>query len=145
MTWSYTPVVTDKDQVRLLIGDTEVTDQLLEDEEIDFFLANCPSVNTAASKSARSIASKFSRLADQKTGDISVSFSQQAEAYLKIAEELESQAAISQGVPFSGGISKSVDEVNDLDPDRKRPAFEVGMDDNFTRNIFNSDIEDSIV
>ena len=64
MTWSYDNTVlstSNKDAVRLIIGDTDTADQLLADEEIDYYLTKHGVVLRAASESARAVAAKFAR------------------------------------------------------------------------------------
>ena len=130
MSFSYDPTIpTDKDAVRLLIGDTVSTDVLLQDEEISFFLTREGSVDSAAAESAESIAAKFSRFADQKTGDISVQFSQRAKQYLDLADKIRRGLAIMGGVPFAGGISRSDKKAREEDTDRVAPAFVRDMHD----------------
>ena len=50
MTWTYdaTSIGTDLAKVRLLIGDTETTDQQMTDEEINFFIDNEQTIYKAA-------------------------------------------------------------------------------------------------
>ncbi|MBC7340894.1 MAG: hypothetical protein H5U02_00310 [Clostridia bacterium] len=94
MTWSYSnnPAASDKDKVRFLIGDTDQTDQLLQDEEITYLLTETTNVLLAASRAAKAVAARFSRQADKEVGDLRVSLSQKAEAYRKLADDLEKRA-----------------------------------------------------
>jgi len=93
MTWSYnSSLASDKDKVRLLTGDTDTTDQLLQDEEINYLLTETGNVLLAAGRAARAIAAKFARQADKEVGDLRVSLSQKAEAYRKLADDLEKRA-----------------------------------------------------
>ena len=51
MTWSFSEAslsTSEKDQVRLLIGDTDTSDQLISDEAITFYLSQRSNVNLAA-------------------------------------------------------------------------------------------------
>lgn len=94
MSWSYSgnPTASDKDKIRFLIGDTDQTDQLLQDEEITYLLSETTNVLLAASRAARAIAAKFSRQADKAVGDLRVSLSQKAQAYMALAADLERRA-----------------------------------------------------
>lgn len=92
MTWSYTgnPADSEKDAVRFLIGDTDTTDQLLSDEEINYVITEAgDSRYQAAHDAAYAIASKFSRMAQSKSvGDLSISYADRAQAYFALANEL---------------------------------------------------------
>lgn len=94
MSWTYSgdPATNDKDKVRFLIGDTDQTDQLLQDEEITYLLSETPNVLLVASRAAKAIAAKFSRQADKAVGDLRISLSQKAQAYMALAADLEKRA-----------------------------------------------------
>jgi hypothetical protein len=56
------PVTSDRDRVRLKIGDTDSTDPLLSDDEVDVYTRAWPgNVDLAAADAAEAIAAKFSR------------------------------------------------------------------------------------
>jgi len=100
MTWSYnTSLATDKDKVRFYIGDTDQTDQLLQDEEISFLLTEMSNVLLAAAHAAKAVAAKFSRQADKAAGDLRVSLSQKAQAYMSLAADLEKRATTALTYP----------------------------------------------
>ena len=92
MAWSYSgdPATSSKDAVRFLIFDTDTNDQLLQDAEINWCIAQAgDSVYQAAHDAAYAIASKFSRMATSKTvGDLSLSYADRAKAYFELANEL---------------------------------------------------------
>lgn len=91
MAWSYSgdPSDSDKDAVRFLIQDTDTDDQLLSDEEIAYTLTTAGSLYQAAHDCAYSIASKFARLATSKSvGDLSLSYSDRANAYYTVAQRM---------------------------------------------------------
>lgn len=135
MTFSYSPsLTTNADKVRLLIGDTNGDDILLQNEEINYFLGLNPNPTKAAVLAARAVASKFSRLADTTIETVSVRYSQKAKQYLDLASSLEMQAssAISGGMsgPSATGISNSAIETARDDTDRPTPDIEKGMFNN---------------
>ena len=132
MSFTYDPTLaTDRDKVRLFIGDTDSTQPLLQDQEIVSLLAMFGSVTIAAATACKNIAAKFARYADRNTGDISVKYSQIAETYRKLAVEIrESFSALSAPMPYVGGISRVNKLARELDTDRVHPAFTVDMDDN---------------
>src|SRR4051812_24844476 len=122
MTWSYDPSTLTSNrtnQVRFLVGDTEVTDPLVQNEEIVFALTQRGSIYGAASIVCRTIAAKFSRLADTVDRDLRDALSSKAKAYAMRANEYEVQAkARSGGMPYAGGISIADKVQQDLDLDR---------------------------
>jgi len=125
MTWTYKgePGTIPRDHVRLLIGDTDCEDQLLSDGEILFFLDENGSAKSAAVAAAQAIAAKFSRLADEKVGQVSVTYSQKAEHYRNLADTLKTQLSVTRLAPYAGGISVSDKDLVESDTDRVNPAF----------------------
>jgi len=100
MVWSYnSELTTDKDKVRFYIGDTDQTDQLLQDEEINSLLTKTTNVLLAAVHAAKAIAAKFSRQADKSVGDLRISLSQKAQTYMALAADLEKRALTSSTCP----------------------------------------------
>jgi len=87
------PDVVPRDQVRLLVGDTDARDFLLLDAEIDWLLDRALDDLTQASiQAALAIAAKLSRDVDRSLGDVSRSASQRATAYRDLAAALTEQA-----------------------------------------------------
>lgn len=112
-----------KDQVRLMIGDTDVSDALLQDEEIAFLLTQSASnVNAAAVRACEAVAAKFARLADTQVDDVRVSLSQRAKGYREMAATLRGQIATSVSL-FAGGVSVSAKTSTEEDTDRVPPIF----------------------
>lgn len=131
MAWSYDSAVpTDKDKVRLLIGDTNTADQQLQNEEITYFLSVRADIYLAAADSAKAIGARYARQADTSNLSLSISASQRAEAYAKLAVALEARAgALSAADMFVGGTKISEKITRASDPDEVQPNFEVGQDD----------------
>lgn len=129
MSWSYSgnPSSSTLDEVRFLIGDTDTTDQLIQNEEITYLLTETDgNVYEAAIYAARSIAAKFSREADKKIGDYSISASQRASAFFNLAKQLElsqKKNLVSKVRPYAGGISVTDKQVDEQNTDRTVPAF----------------------
>jgi len=128
MTWSYdSSLATDKDKVRFYIGDTDTNDQLLQDEEISFLLAEVSNVLLAAAHAAKAIAAKFSRQADKAIGDLRISLSQKARTYMTLAADLEKRALTSSAYPtwqepeedarFEIGMMENISVIADEDDD----------------------------
>ena len=96
MAWSYDPnLSTKKDEVRLIIGDTDIDDQLLQDEEIEYFLEQTQnSVTQASIKAVMAIIAKLSRKVDKSVGEAKLSLSQQIEHYRRLLSDLKSNMII---------------------------------------------------
>lgn len=135
MVWTYnqaTLATVQKDQVRLLIGDTLYTDPQMQDEEIFYFLAQRSSTYGAAAECCRTLQARFSRSVDRTAGTNKVMYSQMAKAYSAKAEEFEAKAAATgAGLPYAGGISIADKLQQETDGDRAPPQFQIGMDDDF--------------
>jgi hypothetical protein len=143
MTWTYTgdPNDSARDAIRFLIGDTDSTDQLVTDEEIAWLNTEVSGSATstthlyrASARAANAIGAKFSRLADQQIGDLSVKMSQKATAAYALAASLNELAATDSSVPipYAGGISVSDKKARDEDTDRVMPFFETAQFANTT-------------
>jgi len=128
MTWTYTdPGTSTRDWIRWRVGDTDTSDQLQTDEEIAAAVATYGSKFKAAAAVARAIAAKFSRKADMGMDQFSVRHSQKAQAYLKLAADIEAGVALDAGRVGSIAISVA-DRATEMDnDDRPEPAFTSGM------------------
>lgn len=97
--------------VRLLVGDTDTSDQQVQNEEIIFGLAqNGDNVYYTASWIARSIAAKYARLVDTDLdGQLSEKYSQLQSHYKGLSDTLEYQGkTTSGGLGFAaGGLSRA--------------------------------------
>lgn len=137
MTFSYTadPINNTVDAVRLKIGDTDLDDPQLQDEEISYYLSEASSnVTKAASLASRGLAAKYARLADEVVGEVEVKWSQRSKRYLDLAEQLENELSSltkSTPLPFAGGISKSDIANRRSDSDR--------VDEQFNHQNFDND------
>jgi hypothetical protein len=121
--------------VRLLVGDTDENDQLMQDEEILFALSQANNnVYYAASWVCRVVASKFSRMVDtQLDGALSAKYSDRSKQYQQLAAQIEAQGKKTSGKSlgvFGGGISVADVTVVHEDPDRVKAAFKIGQFDN---------------
>jgi len=98
--WTYggDPSQSDLDMVRWLVGDTDITDQLVRDEEVQAALDRYGSPERAGAKIARAIAANFSRLFDKTAGDVKKAMSQKAENFRKLADELDATLASATAV-----------------------------------------------
>lgn len=142
MSWSYSPsdlnTTTASGRlytVRLLVGDTDTTDQLVQDEEITFALSQTgDNAYSAAVWICRAIAAKFSRMVTTTLdGALSANYSDRAKQYNQMAVQIEAQGKKTSGKSlgiFAGGISVAAMGVVNADTDRVKPAFGVSQFDN---------------
>lgn len=135
MTWTYSgdPSSSPKDELRFLIGDTDMNDQLLQDEELDFILGKYPSTSRAQYAAIMSIASKCARLYRQETGRIKVWADAKYKHYMMLADQLKKDMAQGfSGTPyvFAGGISHTDMLKRNLDPDQVQTDVKTDMHDN---------------
>lgn len=131
MAFTYTsdPENSKRDAVRLLTGDTDSTDALLQDSEVDYFLSlYSDTVYPAAAAACDAISSKYARQADTTNGRLSIRASQRSYAYAQKAKELRRDTLLGAEV-FAGGLTISGKNTLDDDSDAVQPAFSVGMDD----------------
>ena len=128
MTFTYdsSSISTDLAKVRLILGDTDSTDQLLQDEEINYFLSLNDNVYGASVLAATAIQSKFSRLADTSIESVSVKYTQKADQYAKLSQDLKSKAE-EQDLVLPSVLGVSIDAINDAnaDDDRVQPKFKM--------------------
>jgi len=125
MSWSYSgnPSTSANDEVRFLVGDTDTTDQLLQDEEIAWLITNCGTTRFAAVEAANGIAAKYSRMADKAVGDLRLSASQKSKQYFDLAKRLRRRAMVGSVTPYAGGITESDKNINRDNPDTVVPFF----------------------
>lgn len=138
MAWTYSgdPDSSALDGIRFLIGDTDTNDQLLANEEITWMnsqvsgsTTSTDSLYTVAYRCMITIASKFSRLADQAVGDMRVSMSQKARGAREQAKELKVLAQSEGGTPtpYAGGLTISDKELDLDNSDLVKPSFSQGQ------------------
>lgn len=133
MTWTYSnPAASDKDAVRFLVGDTDTSDQLVSNEEIEYTLEEFPDTYLAAASVAESIASKFAREVTHSADGLSYSGDQLSKHYTDMAERLRHLAKRRRRggvVPYAGGISWREREKDDQDGDLIKTSFSSHMHD----------------
>ena len=121
--------------VRLLVGDTDTSDQLVQNEEITFALAQVgDNIYYAGSWVCKVIAAKFSRMVTTTLdGALSANYSDRAKQYQQLSIQIEAQGKKTSGKSlgvFGGGISVVDVEAVRVNPDRVKPAFSVNQFDN---------------
>lgn len=117
-------------QLRLKVGDTNTSDQLLDDAILNYNLSLYgDNVDRAAVKTIRDIIAKLSRDIDRSDLGMSATRSQKIQHYKDLLKEIQSDMLITcEG--FFGGTSKSQQDTIDADDDYKGYAFNFGQDDN---------------
>lgn len=123
MTWNYTPVVSTTDEVRLLVGDTESLDPLMQDEEIAYIISSESSVLYAAARCCEVIAALFGRRVTTTVGSLRIMAEKKYEHYLELGQTLRRRAAIGNCTPLMPAQSISEKITQEDDTDRLPPFF----------------------
>lgn len=123
------------DELRLLIGDTDVADELLTDNEVDFFLADGGSAIWGAIRAASAIAAKFARKVNSSAGSVSKALGDLMQHYLDLARRLEQRAEEVSGQPVFTALTRTDKRQDRLDTDLVQPQFFIGQDDNPRKGI----------
>jgi len=135
MSWSYdatalgTSTAAERlNSVRYLVGDTDTSDQQVQDEEVTFALSQVgDNIFYAASFVADNLSAKYSRLVDTKLdGALSSKYSDLTKNYRLLASQLRQQgqrySGGALGISF-GGITVSGINTNRANTDRVQPSF----------------------
>ena len=93
MTYTYVgPTTSDRDKVRFLIQDTDMTAPLMTDEEINWLITEWADVYDAAANAADTLAGSFARKSDyqKRVGDLHLTenFSKNAERYRELGTNI---------------------------------------------------------
>lgn len=131
MSFSYSAdMAVQRDRVRLLYGDTDHANPLLQDAELGLVLTGgvmAQSTDTGAALAAsRIVLSKYAHTSvDISAGGTSVSLSQRIRNLQEIVIPMLEDAAAqgSTAVPYAGGISRSDVLSRESDTDRVAPYF----------------------
>jgi hypothetical protein len=145
MTWTFDPtqlsaassVTASLAKVRVMIGDTDTTWQLLSDEIIYFTLTNQSSPTLAAATACDFVAASFLRQCNTENSALRVSAAARHKHYLEMADRLRKGGP--GEVPQDGGLvladmyvggaeHAAVDALKDNDS-RVQPLFSVGEHD----------------
>lgn len=110
MSWTYddSPATSPRDEVRLLVGDTNRDDPQLSDGEIAYFLGRASNVaELAALLAMETLYLKYARLCDESVGPVSVSWSQRMANMAKAMDVLRTRLANILAIPWAGGIYRA--------------------------------------
>ena len=134
MTWTYSgiPIATPLDEIRVLAGLTDVKNQLVSDEEIEYALTQFSNKYLVAMLACDFAKAKFIAQHDCTVGDLSVNNSQIIKNIKEKCDQLRMLATIHASVnvlPFVGGISISGKENLGNNSDAVGPNFRIGQND----------------
>lgn len=123
--WTYSgnPASSNLDAVRFLVGDTQIHDPQLQNEEIAFELGEEGNVYKTASVCALQIGARYSRLVDKSVGDLRISYSQRQKSYEALSKQLATRSAQRFTQPYAGGLSISDKLIDQTNPDNVGPTF----------------------
>lgn len=128
MPYGGNPHTTPSDAVRVLVGDTNASAPLLDDNTYTFILAQEPNVYARAALACDALAGKYALQMDKRIGDLWRSAKVQHDHYANLAHMYREEAARrGKPVPFGGGVSVTDYDNRNEETDRVKPRFEVGM------------------
>ena len=137
MTWTYgnSPSTSNRDAVRLLIGQTSSGDPILvTDEEIAFYLAQNAGIYCAAADAgaglAQAYASKVGGADSLTVGNLSESYGDRSAKLTATVERLRRQCRMRSVQPVAGGVLLADYEAYRADTSLTPHVFSIGMDDN---------------
>ncbi len=141
-TWTYdaTDLATsEKDQIRLLVGDTDSGAWLLADQEITFAISEERNTWAAAARCAEMIGFLFARKVDTKLGrNMQIVYSKTAQQYFKLAQWLRAKS-LGTVTPWVGGMSVSDKVAYNQNTDIVAPLFTKTMQENPWTGGYTSD------
>jgi len=124
--WTYggNPNASPKDAVRFYVGDTDETDPLLLDGEIEYLLSiyNNAVIN-ASVQACEMIMAKFSRMVNESVGQVRIDFTDRIKNMDHMKSALIQRLATTNATPYCGGISKTDVMQNNQNADRVCPDF----------------------
>ena len=136
MAFTYDPSALDTEplyEVRFIIGDTAIDKPLLDDEEIEYYLAKYDdAVQMTAVKCCEAIAAKYAKFSKKRVNGVEVEIEDVAGKYMRLAKHLRANIAATSGVtgaPWAVTRKSQKDAINE-DSDLINPAFKRGMHDN---------------
>jgi hypothetical protein len=150
VSWNYSgdPSNSFRDYIRFLIKDTNQASQEFSNEELQFMVAQyngAPYATVNANFLSSNFQSgnaygvaiilverlmvKYSRFADKRVGDLSISYSQILKGYESLLLDLRNRVTLEAAAPFMGGDTFTSKQVDTSQPDRVQPNFRIGQQD----------------
>lgn len=151
MAWSYSgnPADSDLDELRFKIGDTNIKNPELQNEELQFIIDDLTAsgtyaVLTAAIVAVRALLAKVAALIDEKVGDVDVKWSQKYKNFKQLLKDFTAEAAKSTLTSaYAGGISIADKHNQEQNTDRVKPTFTKEFGKNKRSNITGQPIADT--
>lgn len=116
-----------RNQVRLMIQDTDSNRPLFQDEEVDWTITTSANVYTAAANLCDLLVAKTRGTRYKKISGLAMSVDVQF--YINLSANLRARGAGHQ-VPYAGGISKTDKLAQQQDADWEQPKVGRGLGDN---------------
>lgn len=145
MSWTYSgdPSSSSLDELRFKIGDTDIKDPELQDEELNYVISNVTSGGgysalKASMVALRAILAKYKTLIDEKVGDVDVKWSQRYKRVKELLKEYTVQHALTSlgaGGAYAGGISILDKSTREDSTDRVNPAFSKNFGSNKRKTL----------
>lgn len=130
-TYSGDPSSSDLDQVRFLVGDTDVTAAKLQDAEIEFLVLEWQNTYLAAAAAADYLSSNAAAWISYQADDNTLSLSDAQEKYARMADALRAQYSRRYRAPwYVGGMDRGDFEAYVLDDSVRKGKFSEGIHDN---------------
>ncbi len=132
MTWSYSgdPATNDKDAVRWLVDDIDSTNQLVQNEEINWALSQFGGPIQTAAVVCEQIAGQLAKGAImKKVGSLTISRGEAAKQYQERCKTLRKLIGTKMSDLFVGGLSISEKEQMAQENDAVQPFANRGQDD----------------
>ena len=150
MAWTYDPLIlsaassstTSLMRVRLMVGDTDLTNPLLTDEEIVWTIGASSGLNYAAANLADNLGARFAFQVNMQNSEVRISAAARSKAYFALADRLRKNGAgdtpggtsngtiLAEG--YFGGTSQEANDTVAADGDAVTADVRQGQDDYFT-------------
>tara|TARA_R110000824_G_C14951674_1_gene650997 strand:- start:129 stop:578 length:450 start_codon:yes stop_codon:yes gene_type:complete len=128
MSWSYNESLpTDRDKVRLKVGDVDTADQLLSNETLDALLTeNSSDIVLTSIAAVRAIIASYTRTLARSAAGMSADTTIFFTHYQELLADLLKQNRGNSGARYSGSFSRSRQETINSDSDFIKPDFSRG-------------------
>jgi hypothetical protein len=110
----------DLDQVRLVLGDTDTDDPLLQDETVQALLDVQGDIRGAILAGCEAIVAQLAREVSTATPPLTVQLQQRYDHYQALLTDLRGRQLVA---PFAGGTSVVDKMLREANPDRVGPSF----------------------
>lgn len=127
--YSGDPSISTKDAVRYRLGDTDASNWMLSDQEINYSLTIYPNPLRAAASCARTLSARYARRVSKRVGDLAINYSDMAKNFADLATVLDREADRQAAIPYIGGISQADVDAVESDTDRRSGGFRQGFGD----------------